>query len=71
MASAATRLAVFCDFSYRRDGELITAELPFSLFLVALARHFSAVTLIGRLDPTGRRFPYEMRGIDLVALPYY
>jgi len=71
MTSAATRLAVFCDFSYRRDGDVITAELPFSLFLEALARHFRAVTLIGRLDPTGRRFPYEMRGIELQALPYY
>ena len=71
MASAATRLAVFCDFSYRRDGDVITAELPFSLFLEALAGHFDAVTLIGRLDPTGTRFPYEMRGIDLEPLPYY
>ncbi len=71
MARAATRLAVFCDFSYRRDGDLITAELPFSLFLEALAGHFSAVILIGRLDPTGARFPYEMRGIELQPLPYY
>lgn len=71
MASAATRLAVFCDFSYRRDGDVITAELPFSLFLQELARHFGAVTLIGRLDPTGTRFPYEMRGIALEPLPYY
>ena len=71
MASAATRLAVFCDFSYRREGDVITAELPFSLFLEALAGHFDAVTLIGRLDPTGTRFPYEMRGIDLEPLPYY
>ena len=71
MASAAIRLAVFCDFSYRRDGDVITAELPFSLFLEALAGHFDAVTLIGRLDPTGSRFPYELRGIDLEPLPYY
>lgn len=71
MAIAATRLAVFCDFSYRRDGDLITAELPFSLFLEALARHFAAVTLIGRLDPAERRFPYELRRIALEPLPYY
>jgi glycosyltransferase involved in cell wall biosynthesis len=71
VASAATRLAVFCDFSYRRDGDVITAELPFSLFLQALAHHFAAVTLIGRLDPTGRRFPYEMGGIELEPLPHY
>lgn len=71
MAIAATRLAVFCDFSYRRDGDVITAELPFSLFLEALARHFAAVTLIGRLDPAERRFPYELRRIALEPLPYY
>jgi glycosyltransferase involved in cell wall biosynthesis len=71
MTSAATRLAVFCDFSYRRDGELITAELPFSLFLEALSHHFEALTLIGRLDPTGTRFPYAMEGIELEPLPYY
>ncbi len=71
MAGAATRLAVFCDFSYRRDGDLVTAELPFSLFLDALARQFREVTLIGRLDPTGSRFAYEMHGIELAPLPYY
>jgi glycosyltransferase involved in cell wall biosynthesis len=71
MTSAATRLAVFCDFSYRRDGDVITAELPFSLFLAALARQFRTVTLIGRLDPTGTRFPYELRGVELAPLPYY
>jgi hypothetical protein len=71
MSSAPTRLAVFCDFSYRRDGDLITAELPFSLFLLALSRHFARLTLIGRLDPTGARFPYEMRDIELEPLPYY
>ncbi|MFL5863023.1 MAG: glycosyltransferase [Solirubrobacteraceae bacterium] len=71
MEGRATRLAVFCDFSYRRDGDVVTAELPFSLFLSALGRHFSRLILIGRLDPTGRRFPYEMSGVDLEPLPYY
>jgi glycosyltransferase involved in cell wall biosynthesis len=71
MTSPAARLAVFCDFSYRRDGDVVTAELPFSLFLEAVARHFHAATLVGRLDPTGTRFPYEMRGIELTPLPYY
>jgi glycosyltransferase involved in cell wall biosynthesis len=71
MSSGRTRLAVFCDFSYRRDGDLVTAELPFSLFLSALGRHFAGLTLIGRLDPTGPRFPYPMDGIELEPLPYY
>lgn len=69
--SVTPRLAVFCDFSYRRDGDLITAQFPFSLFLAALGPHFRALELIGRLDPTGARFPYELRGIQLEPLPYY
>jgi glycosyltransferase involved in cell wall biosynthesis len=68
---SAARLAVFCDFSYRVDAGVVTAQLPFSLFLLALSRHFAALTLIGRLDLSGTRFPYEMRGVDLEPLPYY
>jgi glycosyltransferase involved in cell wall biosynthesis len=68
---SALRLAVFCDFSYRRDGDLITAERPFSLFLEEVARHFAAVTLIGRLDPTSARFPYALHGVELAPLPHY
>ncbi len=71
MVGGVSRLAVFCDFSYRRDGDLLTAELPFSLFLSELSRHFDTLTLIGRLDPTEGRFPYEMHGIELEPLPYY
>ena len=71
MADGTRRLAVFCDFAYRTDGDLVTAQLPFSLFLTALSAHFRSLTLIGRLDPTGSRFPYEMRDIELQPLPYY
>lgn len=70
-AAAKLRLAVFCDFSYRLDGNVLTAELPFALFLRALAGHFAKVTVAGRLDDSARRFPYEMRGVELAALPYY
>jgi glycosyltransferase involved in cell wall biosynthesis len=66
-----TRLAVFCDFSYRVDDAVVTAEVPFSLFLMALTEHFARVVLIGRLKPSGGRFPYEMNGIELEPLPYY
>jgi glycosyltransferase involved in cell wall biosynthesis len=69
--SSRDRLAVFCDFSYRVDNGAVTAQLPFSLFLRALSPHFARVTLLGRLDPTGRRFPYAMDGIELEPLPYY
>ncbi len=65
------RLAVYCDFSYRLDGELLTAELPFALFLRALASQYAKVTVAGRLDTSAPRFPYEMEGVELAPLPYY
>jgi glycosyltransferase involved in cell wall biosynthesis len=65
------RLAIFCDFSYRLDGETLTAELPFALFLSALAGRFAKVIVAGRLDMSAPRFPYEMPGVELAPLPYY
>jgi glycosyltransferase involved in cell wall biosynthesis len=65
------RLAVFCDFSYRVDAGAVTAQLPFSLFLLALSQHFTQLVLVGRLDESGQRFPYELSGIELEPLPYY
>ncbi len=65
------RLAIFCDFSYRLDGETLTAELPFALFLSALAARFAKVIVAGRLDMSAARFPYEMPGVELAPLPYY
>jgi glycosyltransferase involved in cell wall biosynthesis len=74
-ASATTdaqpRLAIFCDFSYRLDGDVLTAELPFALFLRALAPYFAKVIVAGRLDMSAPRFPYEMPGVELAPLPYY
>jgi glycosyltransferase involved in cell wall biosynthesis len=68
---AQTRLAIFCDFSYRLDGDTLTAELPFALFLCALAPHFAKVIVAGRLDMSAPRFPYEMPGVELAPLPHY
>jgi glycosyltransferase involved in cell wall biosynthesis len=68
---AQPRLAIFCDFSYRLDGDSLTAELPFALFLRALASHFAKVIVVGRLDMSAPRFPYEMPGVELAPLPYY
>jgi glycosyltransferase involved in cell wall biosynthesis len=70
-ARSRSRLAIFCDFSYRLDGEILTAELPFALFLRALASHFAKVIVVGRLDMSTPRFPYEMPGVELAPLPYY
>jgi glycosyltransferase involved in cell wall biosynthesis len=65
------RLAIYCDFSYRLDAQTLTAELPFALFLGALTSHFTSVTVVGRLDMSAPRFPYEMSGVELAPLPYY
>jgi glycosyltransferase involved in cell wall biosynthesis len=65
------RLAIFCDFSYRLDGDTLTAELPFALFLRALVPYFAKVIVAGRLDTEAARFPYEMPGVELVPLPHY
>jgi glycosyltransferase involved in cell wall biosynthesis len=68
---ARPRLAIFCDFCYRLDGDTLTAELPFALFLGALVPHFAKVIVAGRLDMSAPRFPYEMSGVELAPLPYY
>ena len=65
------RLAVYCDYSYRVDGDSVSAELPFSLFVEQLATHFDELTVVGREDPDGREFPYRVRAGKFVALPFY
>jgi glycosyltransferase involved in cell wall biosynthesis len=65
------RLAVYCDFSYRRHGDEVSAELPFSLFVEGLAPHCSRLLVLGRLDPAAERFPYAVHDAELVALPHY
>jgi glycosyltransferase involved in cell wall biosynthesis len=70
-ARGTKRLAVFCDFSYRTDGDVVTGQFSFSLFLTALAPYFRSLTLIGRLDPTGTRFPYVLHDVEFEPLPYY
>jgi glycosyltransferase involved in cell wall biosynthesis len=66
------RLAVYCDYSYRRDDGTLWAEVAFARFLAGLAPHLEQVTLVGRLDP--ERAPWHHAVPDelhFVALPYY
>jgi glycosyltransferase involved in cell wall biosynthesis len=67
------RLAVYCDYSYRRDEDGgLWAELAFVRFLVALAGRFDRVTLVGRLDP--ERAPWHHAvppDVDFQPLPHY
>lgn len=65
------RLAVYCDYSYRIEDGRVYAELPFSLFLEGLVPHFERVVVIGRLDRSGGRYPFELKGLEFVPLPHY
>lgn len=65
------RLAVYCDYSYRVEAGRLYAELPFSLFLQALAPHCERLVLTGRLNPGPDRYPYLMTGVEYAPLPHY
>ncbi len=65
------RLAVFCDYPYRVEGDELYAKLPFAVFLRELARNCERLVVTGRLDPTPGRYPYLMEGVEFVALPHY
>jgi glycosyltransferase involved in cell wall biosynthesis len=66
------RLAVYCDYSYRRDEAGLWAELAFARFLAGLAGHFERVTLVGRLDPTPGPWHHAVPPeLDFEPLPYY
>ncbi len=65
------RLAVYCDYSYRVEGDNVYAELPFALFLRELAPYCERLVVTGRLDPTPGRYPYLMNGVEYAPLPHY
>ncbi len=72
LASTRVRLAVYCDYPYRRRGRELSAEQPFSLFLAGLAPRLDALVLVGRLDPAPDPFPYVMPAtVGFQALPHY
>ena len=70
---AGVRLAVYCDYSYRRDEDGgLWAELAFVRFLVALAGRFERVTLVGRLDPARGPWHHPVPpDVDFHPLPHY
>ena len=66
------RLAIYCDYSYRRDDGTLWAEVAFSRFLAGLAPHFEHVTLVGRLDPGQTPWHHAMPPeLGFEPLPYY
>jgi glycosyltransferase involved in cell wall biosynthesis len=70
---AGVRLAVYCDYAYRRDEDGgLWAELAFVRFLVALAGRFERVTLVGRLDPARGPWHHAVPpDVDFQPLPHY
>lgn len=66
------RLAVYTDYSYRRDGDAVYAERAFALFLAGLADHAREVTIAGRLEPEPGAWHYRLPDrLGFVALPHY
>jgi len=66
------RLAIYCDYSYRRDDGTLWAELAFARFVAGVAAHVEHVTLVGRLDPERGAWHHEVPpGIGFEPLPYY
>lgn len=66
------RLAIYSDFSYRRQGEELWAELSVVVFLAGLSRWLEGVTLVGRLEPDPGRWAYRVPPeVQFAALPHY
>jgi glycosyltransferase involved in cell wall biosynthesis len=66
------RLAVYTDYVYTREGDVLFAERAFALFLAHLAELLDDLVLVGRLSPEPRRTDYRLPpGIELVALPHH
>jgi glycosyltransferase involved in cell wall biosynthesis len=66
------RVAVYTDYTYRRDASGVSGERAFVRFMVALAPHVDRLVLVGRLDPEPGRSHYPLPDdVELVGLPFY
>jgi glycosyltransferase involved in cell wall biosynthesis len=66
------RLAVYYDTIYWRDGERLTAEKPFVVFLLEMAQSVRHLELVGRLQPTPGTSHYVIpEHIRFTGLPFY
>jgi glycosyltransferase involved in cell wall biosynthesis len=66
------RLAVYTDYTYRRDERGASGERAFVRFMVALAPEVDRLVLVGRLDPEPGRSHYPLPdGVELLGLPFY
>jgi glycosyltransferase involved in cell wall biosynthesis len=66
------RVAVYTDYTYRRQGGRVYAERAFALFLVALAQRLDRLVIAGKVDPGPGVAHYELPPeTGFVELPYF
>jgi glycosyltransferase involved in cell wall biosynthesis len=66
------RLAVYCDFPYRRHGGRVYAGQAFVVFLAGLSEFVEELVLVGRLDPLDDPWHFSVPdGIAYRPLPHY
>jgi glycosyltransferase involved in cell wall biosynthesis len=67
------RVGVYADLVYRRDGEVLSTDRAFVLFVTAFGKRVDELVLFGRLDPQPGRSEYELPSerVRLVPLPHY
>ena len=66
------RLAVYTDYTYKRDADGVTGERAFVRFMTGLRPLVQRLVLVGRVDPTPGRSHYPLdAGTEFVGLPYY
>jgi glycosyltransferase involved in cell wall biosynthesis len=70
-----TRLGVYIDALYRREGDQLltgTESIPFLRFATEVGTHFDALVLFGRDAPTGLGVDHPLPpGTGFAPLPYY
>jgi glycosyltransferase involved in cell wall biosynthesis len=54
------RLAIYCDFPYRRQGAHTYADQPFVVFLAAIGDLVERVIFLGRLDPLPGTWHFQL-----------
>lgn len=68
----AVRLAVYTDYTYRRQDGAIYAERAFALFLGRLSELLGSMLVVGKVHPESGRARYPLpRTTEFVELPYY
>ena len=67
------RLAVFVDQVFWRDGDRLSTDASYALFLASLSKSVERIVLIGREAPNAGQAPYALDPnlFSLCPLPYY